>query len=106
VFDVIDDQLTVTWSALPDHDTLELAISAVPGIVHRKDLSASYVTATGTKSTTLDTNIPGYDPAWKIDLDAPYKRKFTATRTQDATESISTLDEDINKPDDVARAAP
>lgn len=96
-FSVVDDQLRATWTSLPDHDTLEVAVAVKPGINHRKVLSLGYIKATGVSSATLDTRLPGYDAAWKVNLAGPYQRKLVTQRTQaDSTGSVSLRDEDAN----------
>jgi hypothetical protein len=96
-FSVVDDQLRATWSTLPDHDTVEVAVSVKPGINHRKVLSLGYIKATGVSSATLDTRLPGYNAAWKVDLAGPYQRKIVTQATQaDSTGSVSLRDEDAN----------
>jgi hypothetical protein len=98
-FTVVDEQQVVTWGALPEYGELELSLEVAPRIIHRKALSLGYVKATGATSATLDADVPGFQPAWKIDLTAKYGRQFVARQTNaDATGSISLLDEDINVP--------
>jgi hypothetical protein len=106
-FTVVDDQLRMTWGALPDHDTIDLAISVKPNLAHRKVLSADYVKTTGVTGATLDTRLPGYEPAWKIDIAGPHQRKVTTQQTQtDGTGAISMIDQDINMPPGQGRSAP
>lgn len=96
-FSIVDDQLRATWSTLPEHDTIEVAVAVKPGISHRKVMSLGYIKATGVSSATLDTRLPGYDAAWKVDLAGPYQRKVVTQRTQpDSTGLVSLRDEDAN----------
>lgn len=105
-FALMGDRLTAAWATLPEYDTLEFAIGTFePSLtLHRKLLSVAYVTATGATSATLETNVPGYRMAWKINLIGPYGRLFAATTTDaDAMGTTSMLDEDVNA---VARTSP
>lgn len=96
-FAVVDGQLVASWRALPAYDALEFAIDVFPRVSHRKFLSASYVDQTGDASATLDTGVPGYKSAWKIDLAGAYKRSFVARKTDESsTSSMSMLSEDAN----------
>jgi hypothetical protein len=64
---------------------------------HDMEVSSAFMAATGIVRFVLDNNIPGYQPAWKIDLASEYTRSFHAevtteddeVLTNDATETVN-----------------
>src|SRR5262249_46380816 len=71
-FAVTGNNLAATWSTLPDYDTLELFALAFSADGSQtwfddREVSHRYIDATSAANTTLDTDIPGYLPAWRID---------------------------------------
>jgi hypothetical protein len=44
------------------------------------EISRRFVAATGATTAALDTDIPGYKPAWRIDYTMSYDRTLTATK--------------------------
>jgi hypothetical protein len=79
-------QLVVTWMPVRSFDELQLFIeqenSAGVSVEHTVDLSASYVAATGIVSATFDTDLPGYDPAWRIEYPLLWGMNTQATWTE------------------------
>jgi hypothetical protein len=47
---------------------------------HDLDVSAAYLAATGMTSMRLDVDIPGFDPAWRIDFALEHFRQFAAVK--------------------------
>jgi hypothetical protein len=92
------DQLVTRWTTLPEHDTVELVISVFPRASHRKLLTASYLSATRITSATLDIDLPGYKPAWKIDLARSHRRQFIARKGGDDASSLSMAQDDVTAP--------
>ena len=59
-----------TWSTLPEHDELRLLVRGTASGGDRRHelaLSPRFVAATGATSAALDTELPGYLPAWRPD---------------------------------------
>lgn len=79
-------QLVVTWMPVRSFDELQLFIeqenSAGVSVEHTIDLSASYVAATGIVSAAFDTDLPGYDPAWRIESSLLWGMDTHATWTE------------------------
>lgn len=80
-------QIAATWSALPPFDSLEFSTSQ-QGAAHSSDfvehfveLSPSYVAATGATRAAFDVDVPGFDPAWRIDTTRVWGHNVFTTRT-------------------------
>lgn len=81
---VASDQLTATWDVLAPYDQLTLQARQVApdgssAVFHRRELSASYLGAAGDTSARFDMDLPGYDPAWRGDLTAPWDYAYIAS---------------------------
>lgn len=79
-------QIAATWTALPPFDSLELSTSQ-QGAAHTTDfvehfveLSPSYVAATAATRAAFDVDVPGFDPAWRIDTTRAWLRSVEVTR--------------------------
>jgi hypothetical protein len=91
-FEVVEGQLEGTWSHLSGFD--EISLDAERGLpppelstVQWMEISASYLAATQVQRAVLHTDIPGYDPAWRVDLTRVYERDFWAYNTNAETRS-------------------
>jgi hypothetical protein len=77
-------KLAVSWTSLPDFDRLFAGASgnAVGGsfVSGGVEMSAHFVAATGITHITMDTDIPGYNPAWRLDFAAPHHRDLFAQK--------------------------
>jgi len=60
------------------------------------DLSQRFVAASGATRAAIDTGVPGYLPAWQIDLDQQYFRYMAAMRQRGEEQLISSTNEVIN----------
>jgi hypothetical protein len=59
-----------TWSTLPEYDELRVLVHGTAsggGRRHELALSQRFVAATGATSAAVDTELPGYLPAWRPD---------------------------------------
>ena len=86
-YTVIDGQAVATWTTLPPFDRLrftvgqDVANSAGLLPLQVTELSASYVTAVGATSARFDTDVPGFDPSWRIDVTLAWDHEAEALRT-------------------------
>jgi hypothetical protein len=83
----IGGQLVLTWMPVRSFDEVQLVIeqpenSAGVSVEHTVDLSASYVAATGIAGAAFDTDLPGYDPAWRTAYSLPWGMSTRATWTE------------------------
>jgi hypothetical protein len=94
-------QQVVTWTTLPPFDELQFRIgqedvnSAGLLTEHDVKLSATYVAATGVTSAAFDTDVPGYDPAWRTDITRLWWRDAQARRVDGGDTITSFHGEDI-----------
>jgi hypothetical protein len=65
-------KVVATWSALPAHDRLVLSAFGAtvndPARYHELEISQRFLAATGDTRAALETDLPGYLPAWRVDL--------------------------------------
>ncbi len=57
------------------------------------EISHRFVEATGATTAALDTDIPGYLPAWRIDYTMLYDSSLTATKVTGNDFSSSSFDD-------------
>ncbi len=83
-FDTAGGELVATWSTLPEHDKIIVSVagSLADGKAreHEIELSQHFVAETGATRATLDTDLPGYLPAWKLDFAREYLRQVQVVR--------------------------
>jgi hypothetical protein len=76
--------LSASWSAIPDFGSFTVDASGASDPTrfqnHYIDLSPRFVAATGSTSATIDTDIPGYKPEWRVDFARPYSRRVFLQR--------------------------
>lgn len=75
-----DDDIQVTWTPAERFDALELYAFDAAGRFVDHVATASYVQATGVRKLTLETDVPGYLPQWRIDPAAYYDRTLFVRR--------------------------
>jgi hypothetical protein len=98
----------VSWTLLPAVGTLSESVSGSgPGgttaASYQLDLTDAFVAATAPTRAVIDTDIPGYLPAWRIDLTASYARQLFVQQIVDGDVISSSIDEQID-PGTAARA--
>jgi hypothetical protein len=92
-----------TWTTLPAHDFVEITLDAFSEdfttyFFHDVEISPAYIAATGATSMTIDTDIPGYKPAWRIDYTKEYFRALLAVDFRSGEIATSTRSETVNAP--------
>jgi len=94
-------QLSTTWTTLPPLDRLAMSARSSDDAViatHDLDMSPQFLAETGITHIAIDTDIPGYKPAWRIDVTRPYTRELTATHQVREELATSSVTEAVNVP--------
>lgn len=96
-------QLLTTWTTLPplDHLVMSACGSAADGtelVSHDLAISPRFLAETGITHIAIDTEIPGYKPAWRIDVRGYYIRELTATHQVMKGLATSSVTEEVNVP--------
>jgi hypothetical protein len=101
-------QLSTTWTALPPLDRLVMSASADGAhlTTHDLDMSPKFLAETGITHIAIDTDIPGYKPAWRIDATRAYTRELTATQQVKDAFATSSVTEAVNVPAPGERPTP
>lgn len=78
---VENDQLVVSWTSRPDTDYLSAFASGTSAdgklfTSNSLDLSAAFLAATKLTRATFAADVPGYKPAWLVDLTHAYTREL------------------------------
>jgi hypothetical protein len=90
-------QLSASWTSLPDLDQLIMfAFGAAGGTVGRPfyelTASAQFFATTGVEQLGFDTEIPGYEPEWRIGLASGYQRHLEAWRDRSGAVAVTSDD--------------
>jgi hypothetical protein len=96
-FMVDQGQLGVGWSTLPAFDTFQISADNGKNF-YDLDASPAFVEASGVGPVAIDTDIPGLEPSWKIDLSAPYDRSVVIQNTANDVVTFVMLFESLNGP--------
>lgn len=96
-------QISTNWTTLPELDHLDMSASSsaaegTPLVTHELTMTPQFLAATGITHLAIDTEIPGYKPAWRIDFTGHYIRKLIATHAVNAELATSAVTEDVNVP--------
>jgi len=96
-------KLSTNWATLPELDHLDMSASssAADGtqlITHELIMTQQFLAATGITQIAIDTEIPGYKPAWQIDFNGHYTRKLIAEHEVKAELATSAVSEDVDAP--------
>ena len=81
--DAMKTRLSVALPALPALDTISIETSGTSATdptkaaVYQVEITARYFSATALARPVLDTDIPGFQAAWKIDFGKQYSRQIT-----------------------------
>jgi hypothetical protein len=89
VWAVANGELSIALPGIPEVDVLKLRAAGASGDAGKAasvelDLSANYLDATGLARPTLETALPGYKPAWAVDLGKAYTRSVMSEHEVDA----------------------
>ena len=72
-------RLVATWDTLAPYDHLTLHAAQASDadgwgfIILQREVSVSYLAASGDTSASFDADVPGYDPAWGFDVTMPWQ---------------------------------
>jgi hypothetical protein len=94
-FVVTGDQLALQWTSLSPADTLQVVTNQATAdrkgsVQQSRELSAHYLAATGVTRAALDTDLPGYAAAWRVDVTRPWTRIGGTTRTDPGGDELFT----------------
>jgi hypothetical protein len=94
-------QLSASWATLPSLDQLHMSASrsGVDGsivIQHDLAVTSAFLAAAGITRVAIDTEIPDYKPAWRIDFTGAYTRQLTATLTLEGATATSSVTEVVD----------
>jgi hypothetical protein len=96
---VESNQLVVSWTSRPDNDYLVAFASGTSAdgrlfTSNELDLSAAFLAATKIKRATFAADVPGYKPAWLVDLTREHSRELDFQNvTSGVTTTIWTTEE-------------
>lgn len=67
-------QVTGSWTKLPPNDVVQLSTEGFSADfatyhTHTKQLTAAFLAATGAHTARLETDLPSFDPSWRLGLD-------------------------------------
>jgi hypothetical protein len=84
--DTATQQVTARWTALPVLDSLDVVVhggTSDPATSAQLELhmTAAFVAATQATAATVETQLPGFQPAWQVDFSQPYARSLSAQKT-------------------------
>lgn len=89
-------RLVATWDTLAPYDHLTLhAAQSSDGqgsgfIILQREVSVSYLAASGDTSASFDADLPGYDPTWGFDVTMPWQVLVNARRSDGEGGGIET----------------
>lgn len=98
-WEIAGGDLTMSWSALPAFDSFRVSTIGVNAPRFRSQslhLSPRFVAATGLERATIDTNIPGYRPAWRVPFSGYHTRSAAVQRAAGDELATSSIDETHN----------
>jgi hypothetical protein len=102
-FAVANGALATTWSTLPpNRDAMDITVDSFSDDGTKSwfhDLEVSNQFAATETTATLDLDIPGFKPEWRIDLaQQPYDRSVSAFHIADPDLASSSVSESVNTP--------
>ncbi len=99
-FDTATGALVATWSTLPEHDRILMAVhgSAADDKArgHELEVSQRFVAATGATSLKLDTDVPGFQADWRPDFSREYLRELSVVRERNGEHASSNVFKLVN----------
>ncbi len=109
-WDVASRDLSVSWTSVPAFDSFSVYASGLSngenGQSHRLELSPRFVEATGITDATIDTQIAGYKPEWRIDFAREYSRQVFVQSLANGEVATSSITETVNPGGARVRPAP
>jgi len=87
--------LRVSWGTLPTYRYAELWVISGSSF-QRVEATRGWVDTTGATSLAFDPVPPDYDPDWRVDLDAPYSRRFELENFSGPVLLSTAVIEDVN----------
>jgi len=98
-WEVAAGNLSASWSAIPDFSVFSIDVSGASDPSKFQNqylfLSPRFVAATGITSATIDTDIPGFKPEWRVSFTRSYYRRMFVQRVVDTEISSSMVSEQI-----------
>ena len=92
--------LVATWTTLPEHDQLLLAVHGTTADGKTRELelelSQRFAAATGATSATLDTDLPGHQAAWRPDFSREHLRELSVVRDREGVHTASSISKLVN----------
>jgi hypothetical protein len=81
-FDSSGGVVRASWSTLPAHDLVALYLGSQAGASYQSaQLTDSWLASHGGTHVQFDDSAPGYQAAWRIDVNGPYVRQLSALTT-------------------------
>jgi hypothetical protein len=108
-WEVATGALAVSWSSVPPFTAFSLSASGSSGTRsqrHDLDLSPRFFEATGATRASLDSNIPGYKPEWRVDFSRSYSRQLFVQRVAEGVIATSWASEQITGAAQLASTTP
>ncbi len=98
-WEVAAGNLSASWSAIPDFGVFSIDVSGASDPTKFQNqylfLSPRFVAATGITSATIDTDIPGFKPEWRVSFTRSYFRRMFVQRVVNSEISSSLVSEQI-----------
>jgi hypothetical protein len=97
------------WTSVPPFDSFQIYAfghAGTKGQSHQLQLSPRFVAATGATSAAIETEIEGYQPAWRIDFTREYTRQLFVQSLANGEIASSSVTETVNAGTQLAGAAP
>jgi hypothetical protein len=109
-WEIARGNLAASWSSLPEFDSFTIDASGASDATKRQnhylDLSPRFVAATGIPRASIDTDIPGYKPEWKVSFARPYYRRMFLQRVVSGEILTSVVSEQTTAATALASLAP
>jgi len=93
-------QAELAWTALPVQGMITESLSGVaPGgavtAAYTLELTPSFVAATAPTKAVIDTDIPGYQAAWRVDTGESYDRQMSVQHIENGEFTSLTIDQPV-----------
>jgi hypothetical protein len=93
-------QAELAWTALPVQGTItELLSGVAPGgavpAAYSLELTPNFVAATAPTKAVIDTDIPGYQAAWRVDTGESYDRQMSVQHIENGEFTSLTIDQPL-----------